>query len=125
MDQEIPYLDLAAQMRPLRKEIDAAIAKTLDACTFCLGPDVAQFENEFAEFCGARHAIGFNSGTSALHVAMRLLGENPFPENGPKFLRVKVHRYQMTTVEEWRQTGNYWKIVETRDWSPVMSCSGT
>lgn len=73
MDQEIPYLDLPAQMRPLRKEIDAAIARTLDACTFCLGPEVAQFEAEFAHFCGARFAIGFNSGTSALHVVMRLL----------------------------------------------------
>ena len=44
----VPYLDLSAQMRPLRKEIDAVIAKTLDNCTFCLGPDVAQFEQDFA-----------------------------------------------------------------------------
>src|ERR1700746_470567 len=69
----IPYLDLPAQMRPLRKEIDAAIARTLDNCSFCLGPDVAQFEQGFARFCGAEHCIGFNSGTSALHVALLLL----------------------------------------------------
>jgi len=69
----IPYLDLPAQMRPLRKEIDAAIARTLDNCSFCLGPDVAQFERAFARFCGAEHCIGFNSGTSALHVALLLL----------------------------------------------------
>jgi dTDP-4-amino-4,6-dideoxygalactose transaminase len=73
MDQPIPYLDLPAQMRPLRPEIDAAIARTLDNCSFCLGPDVAQFEKDFARFCGADHAVGFNSGTSALHVAMLLL----------------------------------------------------
>src|SRR5580698_6977447 len=72
-EQAIPYLDLAAQMRPIRKDIDAAIAKTLDNCTFCLGPDVAQFEKEFAHYCGAKHAVAFNSGTSALHVALRLL----------------------------------------------------
>lgn len=70
----VPYLDLPAQMRGIRKEIDAAIARTLDNCSFCLGPDVVQFEKEFAKFCGAEHCVAFNSGTSALHVAMILLG---------------------------------------------------
>jgi dTDP-4-amino-4,6-dideoxygalactose transaminase len=79
-DQAIPYLDLAAQMRPIRKEIDAVIAKTLDNCTFCLGPDVAQFEKDFARYCGAQHAVGFNSGTSALHVALLLLNIRPGDE---------------------------------------------
>jgi len=69
----VPYLDLPAQMRPLRKEIDAAIARTLDNCSFCLGPDVVQFEKDFARFCGAEHSVAFNSGTSALHIAMLLL----------------------------------------------------
>src|SRR5271165_4168029 len=73
MDHPVAYLDLPAQMRPLRKEIDAAIAKTLDNCSFCLGPDVAQFEKDFAKYCGAQHAVGFNSGTSALHVGLLLL----------------------------------------------------
>ena len=73
MKMKIPYLDLAAQMRPLRAEIDKAIARTLDNCTFCLGPDVVQFEKDFASYCGTKYAIGFNSGTSALHIAMRLL----------------------------------------------------
>jgi len=41
---------------------------------------VAQFEKDFAAFCGASHALGFNSGTSALHVAMRLLGVGPGDE---------------------------------------------
>lgn len=70
MPEPIPYLDLKAQMRPLRKEIDAAIAKTLDNCTFCLGPDVGQFEKDFAKFCDAKFCVAFNSGTSALHVAL-------------------------------------------------------
>ena len=80
MNQTIPYLDLAAQLRPLRNELNAAITKTVDNCTFCLGPEVAQFEQDFARYCGARHAIGFNSGTSALHVAMRLLDIGPGDE---------------------------------------------
>jgi len=74
MTAKIPYLDLPAQIRSLRPEIDAALARALDNCSFILGPDVAQFEKDFATFCGAQHALGFNSGTSALHVAILLCG---------------------------------------------------
>jgi dTDP-4-amino-4,6-dideoxygalactose transaminase len=73
MTDKIPYFDLPAQLRSVRKEIDAAIARTIDNTSFCLGPDVAQFEKDFAKYCGAEHALGFNSGTSALHVGLMLL----------------------------------------------------
>jgi dTDP-4-amino-4,6-dideoxygalactose transaminase len=76
----IPYFDLPAQLRGIRKEIDAAIARTIDNCSFCLGPDVAQFEKDFAKFCGVEHAVGFNSGTSALHVALLMAGVEPGDE---------------------------------------------
>ena len=80
MNAAVPYLDLAAQLRPIRKDIDAAIARTLDNCSFCLGPDVAQFEKDFAQFCGAQHCLAMNSGTSALHIALLLLGVGPGDE---------------------------------------------
>jgi dTDP-4-amino-4,6-dideoxygalactose transaminase len=73
MTEPVPYLDLPAQMRGIRKDVDAAIARTLDNCSFCLGPDVTQFEKDFARACSAQHCVAFNSGTSALHVAMLLL----------------------------------------------------
>jgi dTDP-4-amino-4,6-dideoxygalactose transaminase len=76
----VPYFDLPAQIRSLRPELDAVIARTLDNCTFCLGPDVTAFERDFAGFLGTPHCIGFNSGTSALHVAMRLLNVGPGDE---------------------------------------------
>ena len=57
MIDKVPYLDLPAQIKGIRKELDAAIARSLDNCTFCLGPDVAQFEKDFAQFCGASHAL--------------------------------------------------------------------
>ncbi|HEV2208949.1 MAG TPA: DegT/DnrJ/EryC1/StrS family aminotransferase [Verrucomicrobiae bacterium] len=76
----VPYLDLPAQMQPLRAEINAAIARTLDQCSFCLGPDVTQFETDFARYCDATHCVAFNSGTSALHVALRLLDLGPGDE---------------------------------------------
>ena len=80
MAEPIPYLDLKAQIKPLRAEIDAAIARTIDNCSFCLGPDTTQFEKDFAAFCGANHCVAFNSGTSALHIAMLLLNVGPGDE---------------------------------------------
>jgi dTDP-4-amino-4,6-dideoxygalactose transaminase len=76
----VPYLDLAAQIRSIRKDLDAAIARTLDHCSFCLGPDVVQFEKDFAKFCAAEQCVAFNSGTSALHIAMQLLNIGPGDE---------------------------------------------
>jgi dTDP-4-amino-4,6-dideoxygalactose transaminase len=80
MTEPIPYFDMPAQIRALRKDLDAAIARTLDNCSFCLGPDVVQFEKDFANYVNATHCLGFNSGTSALHVAMIALGIGPGDE---------------------------------------------
>ncbi|MCF7764308.1 MAG: DegT/DnrJ/EryC1/StrS family aminotransferase [Verrucomicrobia bacterium] len=74
MKLSVPYLDLAAQLASIRSEVDAAIARTLDSSAFCLGPEVDAFESEFAGYCGVQHAVGLNSGTSALHLAMLLAG---------------------------------------------------
>jgi len=80
MADKILYLDLPAQIRGIRKDLDAAITRTLDNCSFCLGPDVTQFEKDFARYIGAEHCVGVNSGTSALHIAMLLLGVGPDDE---------------------------------------------
>jgi dTDP-4-amino-4,6-dideoxygalactose transaminase len=76
----VPYFDLPAHLRALRPELDAAVSRCLDTGAFCLGPEVRQFENEFAAYCGASHCIAVNSGTSALHIAMRLLDLGPGDE---------------------------------------------
>src|SRR5271163_720836 len=70
----IPYADLQAQYHSIKGEIDAAIAATLESSQFILGKEVAAFEEEFAAFQGARHGIGTNSGTSALHLALLAAG---------------------------------------------------
>jgi dTDP-4-amino-4,6-dideoxygalactose transaminase len=77
---KVPYFDLSARLKPLRPQLDAAIARTLDNTSFCLGPDVASFESDFAAWCEAPYSVGFNSGTSALHVAMQILGAGPGTE---------------------------------------------
>lgn len=70
----IPYLDLKAQVAPIRRDIDAAIADVVDNTAFILGDRLERFEKHFAAFCGAPHAIGVDSGTQALHLVLRALG---------------------------------------------------
>lgn len=77
---KVPYFDLSLQTQALRSELNAALARSLDSGVFCLGPEVARFEREFAAFTGAPHCVAFNNGTSALHVAMRLLDLKPGDE---------------------------------------------
>jgi dTDP-4-amino-4,6-dideoxygalactose transaminase len=76
----VPYFDMLAQIRPLRTELENAFARTLDSGAFCLGPEVSRFEADFSAVAGAPYCVGFNSGTSALHVAMRLLDLEPGDE---------------------------------------------
>ena len=71
---KVPYLDLKAQYRSVKPEIDAAIASVLESCQFALGPEVAAFEQEFATYCGTTECIALNSGTSALHLALLAAG---------------------------------------------------
>jgi|HubBroStandDraft_6_1064221.scaffolds.fasta_scaffold60269_2 dTDP-4-amino-4,6-dideoxygalactose transaminase len=70
----VPYLDLRAQYRGIKAEIDAAIAGVLDSCQFVLGSEVVRFEEEFARYSGASECIALNSGTSALHLALLAAG---------------------------------------------------
>lgn len=76
----IPFGDLKSQYRAIKAEIDAAVLRVLDSTQFCLGDEVAAFEREFAAYCGVEHAIGVNSGTSALHLAMLAAGIGPGDE---------------------------------------------
>jgi dTDP-4-amino-4,6-dideoxygalactose transaminase len=76
----IPALDLARQYQSIRSEIDAAIGAVLATGSFILGEQVAAFEQEFAAFCGAEHAVGVGSGTEALHLALLALGIGPGDE---------------------------------------------
>jgi dTDP-4-amino-4,6-dideoxygalactose transaminase len=73
----VPYLDLKAQYQSIKPEIDAAIASVLESCQFVLGPEVTEFEKEFATYCGAAECIALNSGTSALHLALLAAGVGP------------------------------------------------
>jgi dTDP-4-amino-4,6-dideoxygalactose transaminase len=66
----IRFLDLAAEYHELKTEIDAAIGRVLESGQFVGGREIAALEEEFASYCGARHGVAVNSGTSALHLAL-------------------------------------------------------
>ncbi len=73
----IPTLDLVAQYQALKPEIDAAVGRVLASGHYILGPEVEAFEKEAAQYLGVKHAIGLNSGTDALIIALRAMGVGP------------------------------------------------
>jgi dTDP-4-amino-4,6-dideoxygalactose transaminase len=76
----IPFVNLQAQYLSIKPELDAVVARVLASGRWTLGPEVAAFEQEFAAFCGVRYAVGVNSGTSALHLALLACGVGPESE---------------------------------------------
>lgn len=70
----VPFLDLKAQYRSIKSEVDPAMQAVVDSCAFALGPAVEAFEKDFAAFCGTKHALGVGNGTSALELIMMGLG---------------------------------------------------
>jgi len=76
----IPFLDLKAQYKQVGAEIEAAVLETLASTQFILGGRVAAFEEAFAAYCASPHAIGVNSGTSALHIALAAADIGPGDE---------------------------------------------
>jgi dTDP-4-amino-4,6-dideoxygalactose transaminase len=77
---KVTLADLVHQHRSMRPEIDAAVAEVLDTAGFILGPHVAALEEEIAAYSGARYAVGVNSGTDALLLALVAQGVGPGDE---------------------------------------------
>jgi dTDP-4-amino-4,6-dideoxygalactose transaminase len=76
----IPFLDLKAQYASIKQEIDSAVLGVLASAQYVLGEEVSLFEQEFAAYCGTRHAVAVNTGTSALHLSLIALGIGPGDE---------------------------------------------
>lgn len=76
----IPFLDLKAAHLALHEEISAAIERVISSGNYILGPEVDAFEAEYADYCGAKHAIGVANGLDALHLALRAMDIGPGDE---------------------------------------------
>jgi len=80
MNMKVPFVDLVAQYNSIKTPVEEAMFNVVRSSAFILGPDVKQFEAEFATFCEAEHAIGVDSGTSALELALRAFEIGPGDE---------------------------------------------
>lgn len=80
MAPKVPLVDLHAQYRSIQPAIDAAIQSVIERTAFIMGPDVRSFEDAFARFCTATHAVGVASGTAALELTLRACGIGPGDE---------------------------------------------
>ena len=80
MTPRVPILDLAPQHDALWPELSAAFERVARSGVFIGGTEVEAFEREVAAFLGAEHAVGLNSGTDALVIALRALGVGPGDE---------------------------------------------
>lgn len=76
----IPLVDLHAQYDTISTEILAAVQAVFESSEFVLGRAVVDFEAKFAEYVGSHRALGVNSGTSALHLALLAAGVGPGDE---------------------------------------------
>lgn len=77
---KIPCLDLKRQHQSIKDEIFAAFDKVYESTAFSGGPFVEEFEKKFSSYCDTRFAVGVNNGTTALHLAMLVLGIGPGDE---------------------------------------------
>jgi len=69
----IPYVDLPTEHHSIKHQLLEAVGKVIDHGQFILGQEVEEFESKFAQLCGVKHAIGVNSGTDALILALKSL----------------------------------------------------
>jgi len=104
--EAIPFLDLRAQHRELRTELVAAFEKALDNAAFVGGPEVEDFEREFATFINTPQVVGLNSGTDALRFAYLALGVKPGDEV------ITVPNTFIATTEAITQAGGVVRFVD-------------
>jgi dTDP-4-amino-4,6-dideoxygalactose transaminase len=76
-DLSVPFTDLSFQWRQIEAKALPDIRRLFEQSTFCLGPFVERFEQAISDYLGIPHAIGVNSGTSALHLALIAAGIGP------------------------------------------------
>jgi len=80
MNPNVPFLDLKAQYHTIKDEVNEAILSVVESCAYAKGPAVKDFQKNFAEYCGAKYAVGVANGTDALYLALRAVGIRPGDE---------------------------------------------
>jgi dTDP-4-amino-4,6-dideoxygalactose transaminase len=71
------FIDLAAQQKLIRQQLERAFSKVLDHGQYIMGPEVKEFEAKLREFTGAKHALTCANGTDALSLVLMAWGVGP------------------------------------------------
>ena len=74
MKTEVPFVDLQAQYKSVKKEMDEAIHRILDNTAFIGGKEVDEFEKNFEELYDVEHCVPVGNGTDSLYIIMKMLG---------------------------------------------------
>ena len=74
---KVPFYGHGRQYHSIKREIDDAFHAVLESEAYVMGPTLARFEKELAQYFGMKHAVGLNSGTDALWLAFFALGIQP------------------------------------------------
>jgi len=78
--KKIPLLDLKRQYAAIQTEVEAAVSNILASGNYIMGKSVKAFEEEFATYCGIKHAISVGNGTDGLVIALQALNIGPGDE---------------------------------------------
>ena len=70
---KVPFVDLQTEHNSIRKELDAAYHRVIDAGHFILGKELQIFETNYANYCGTKYCIGVANGLDALHIILRAM----------------------------------------------------
>ncbi len=76
----VPFIDFSKQNEAIQADVDSGWAAVIAKASFIMGPQVKAFEEAFARYCGVKYAIGVNSGTDALYLALSALNIGPGDE---------------------------------------------
>jgi len=77
---KVPYINLKEQHRTIKRQLLSSVEKAMKDCDFVLGGEIKKLEERFAKYCGTRFAVGVNSGTDALFLALKIAGVGPGDE---------------------------------------------
>ena len=70
----VPFLDFTGPYEELKAELDEAYSRFMRSASYILGREVESFEQEFANYCGAKYCVGVGNGLEALHLILRAYG---------------------------------------------------
>ena len=76
----VPFVDFKQQLQAIKGEVMNGVENVLEQGNFILGEEEKAFEKDFAAYCDAQYGVGVNSGTDALHFALRASGVEPGDE---------------------------------------------